>query len=201
MMNAEFSSALWFIGGGLLLSIVALLHLTPSFNRWDARSFQILHIRLRGFSNFFRYIWPLGTTPVAILLILIIYISSWQAWLAATLTYILAASLERVIKLKTHRPRPFEALSDVKMRQPREPRDPSHPSGDAMRVWFLALIFPQFFELPWPALTLAILTAASLSLGRIALGVHYPLDVVGGAGLGILAAGIAVAGCQLAVIS
>jgi len=208
MMNAEFSfaiqilqSAVWMIGIGLLLFITGLLHLNPTFNRWDVRSFRCLHKRLRRYSGFFRYIWPLGTTPVAIMLILIIYTASWQAGLAASLTYFLAAFLERVIKLKIRRPRPFETFTDVQMHQPHQPRDPSHPSGDSLRVWFLALIFPLSFALPWSALALTILVAATLSLGRIALGVHYPFDVISGAGLGILSAGIAVTGHQLAVIS
>jgi undecaprenyl-diphosphatase len=191
--------ALAFVGIGLLLSIVGFLHFVPVLAHWDVRSFHIIHTRLRGYSGLFRHIWPLGTTPVSILLILIIYISSWQAGFSATLIYIFAAFLEGVIKLKVQRPRPFEALTNVQMRQPRQPHDPSHPSGDAMRVWFLALIFPLSFALPWPALAVSTLSAVTLSLGRIALGVHYPLDVVGGAGLGFMAAGSAVIIYRLAI--
>ena len=119
----------------------------------------------------------------------------------ATLTYLVAASVERMIKLKFLRSRPFEVLSDVQVQQPNHPHDPSHPSGDTLRVWFLALVFPAAFGLPWPVTLLTCTFAVILSLGRIALGVHYPLDVLGGAGLGLLAAGFTVIGYQLAVIS
>ena len=108
------------------------------------------------------------------------------------LLYTVMAVLERTVKLKVARPRPFETLPNVEMNQPKEPHDPSHPSGDTMRVFFLVLVFPWIFDLSWPVYLLTIIVATTLSLGRIVLGVHYPLDVIGGAGLGILAASITV---------
>jgi membrane-associated phospholipid phosphatase len=204
-MNAEFILAIRnphsvLMGIGCLLTTLGLLHRQPALARWDARAFQIWHAQLRRYAGFFRYLWPLGTTPVGIVLILIIYLASWQAGFVATLTYILAAMLERSIKMRFQRPRPFTALADVKMCQPSQPHDPSHPSGDTLRVWFLALIFPWTFVLPWPATLLTCTIAVILSLGRIALGVHYPLDVLGGAGLGLLAAVFFTIVYQLAVI-
>jgi undecaprenyl-diphosphatase len=196
-MNAESDLAGWMIGIGLLLILTGLLHLVPIINRWDIRTFLFLHTRLRGHSPFFRFIWPLGTTPVGITLILIIFIVSWQAGLIVSLIYLFAALLEAVIKLKVGRKRPFESLPDVKMTQPKRPQDPSHPSGDTMRVWFIALIFPLSFALPWPIFVATITVAIILGLGRIVLGVHYPLDVIGGTGLGLLATGITLASYQL----
>lgn len=178
-----------------------LMHINPAVNRWDTRTFQYLHSHLKPYSSFFRFIWPLGTTPVCILLILIIFISSWQTGVVAMLTYILSAFLERAIKLTVRRSRPFVTLSNVKMGQLPEPLDPSHPSGDTLRVWLLALIFPLAFALPWPAFAISFFLAITLSLGRIALGVHYPLDIIGGAGLGIFSSGIAVISYQLIIIN
>jgi membrane-associated phospholipid phosphatase len=194
-------SALGLIGMGTLFFIAGLLHRHPVLAKWDARSFEWLHIRLRQHSSFFRFVWPLGTTPVCVVLLAIIYIASWQVGLVATVTYLVAAAIERPIKRKFHRPRPFEALADVQAQQPNHPHDPSHPSGDSLRVWYLALVFPAVFGLPWPVTLLTCSIAVILSLGRIALGVHYPLDVLGGAGLGLVAAGFAAIGYQLAVIS
>ena len=200
-MYAGITHASWIIVIGLTMVITGLLHLNSVFDGWDARNFQYIHIRLRRFSRFFRYIRPLGTVPVGILLIMIIYIASWQAGIIATLTYILSAIIERTIKMTIQRPRPFVTLSNVKIGQLSEPLDPSHPSGDTLRVWLLALIFPLAFTLSWPAFAISILIAITLSLGRIVLGVHYPLDVIGGAGLGIFSAGIAMISYQLIVIN
>jgi undecaprenyl-diphosphatase len=199
MMNVEFLSALRtpdialiFIGFGLLLVIIGFLHQTSAFSQRDAKAFLFLHTRLQCYAGFFRYIWPLGTVPVGIILILIMFIASWQAGLSATLMYLLAAIIEWAIKRQVKRPRPFETLSGVVMNQPKNPRDASHPSGDTMRVWFLALVFPLAFGLSWLVFALTCTTALTLSLGRIVLGVHYPLDVISGAGLGILFTGLAI---------
>jgi membrane-associated phospholipid phosphatase len=42
--------------------------------------------------------------------------------------------------------------------------------------------------LPFAAVAVAL--AMLISLGRIAMGVHFPLDVLGGAGLGLFFAGV-----------
>ncbi len=205
-MKAEFhfalstpNAAFFLIGIGLLLVLIGLLHKTTALSLWDARSFLVLHTSLRCYSSFFRYLWPLGTVPVGITLILIIFMASWQAGLTAALIYLLAAVVEWAFKRKVNRPRPHETWPGVVMSQPKNPSDASHPSGDTMRVWFLALVFPLAYALPWPVFALTLSVAITLSLGRIALGVHYPLDVIGGAGLGILFTGLSILSYQLAI--
>ena len=193
-------SVLWLIGFGSILLIVGLFHRRSLLAKWDTGTFQILHNRLQPSAHFFRFVWPLGTTPVAVLLILILYIPGWKIGTIITLAYGVAALIERGLKLKMKRERPFQGLPDVRMQQPTQPRDPSHPSGDALRVWFLALVFPAAFGLLFPAYIFSLTVAFTLSLGRIALGVHFPLDIIGGAGLGILAAGISILVFQLSSI-
>jgi len=199
MMNAELGPAIALIVTGLFLVIIGLLHNTAAFSQWDAQIFLLLHTRLRQYASFFRYIWPLGTVPVGVTLILIIFIASWQAGLSAALMFGLAAIVEWALKQKVSRSRPFETLPGVAMNQPKNPRDASHPSGDTMRVSFVALVFPLAFGLSWPVFALTCAAALTLSLGRIALGVHYPLDVIGGTGLGILFTGFAVIGYHLII--
>jgi len=197
MINVELVPAITLIVIGLFLVIIGLIHTTAAFSQGDAQIFLLLHTRLRRYASFFRYIWPLGTVPVGVMLILIIFTVSWQAGLSAALMYGLAAIVEWALKQKVNRPRPFEMLPGVAMNQPKIPRDASHPSGDTMRVSFLALVFPLAFGLSWPVFALTCTAALILSLGRVALGVHYPLDVIGGAGLGILFTGFTVIGYHL----
>jgi len=105
-------------------------------------------------------------------------------WLAAGAAG--AASLERLTKSLIRRPRPFSRLPDVRLRQSPAPQETSFPSGDAMRVWFvvcaLEMTLPEAPLLVRPAVWGA---AAMVSLGRVRLGAHYPLDVWAGAWIGI----------------
>lgn len=89
-----------------------------------------------------------------------------------------------LLKTTVDRQRPYETLAEA---------DPllratvgnSFPSGHAATSFAGALILAYFFPraLPW-LLVLAGLVAAS----RVYVGVHYPLDVLGGAALGALVA-------------
>ena len=196
-MNQEINFVHRMFATGLLMIISGLLHINTSFARWDSRIFDVIHVRLSHFAGFFQYIRPLGTVPVSILMILIMYIPSWEFGVIATFSFLIASIIERIIKLTIRRPRPYQILPKVKMGQIPEPHDPSHPSGDSLRVWFLASLFPFVFSLPGPIFAFCFLIATIISLGRIALGVHYPLDVISGTGLGILTSSIAVISFQM----
>jgi undecaprenyl-diphosphatase len=182
---------------GLILTIIGLSYQKPFVRGWDINFFLKLHMGLRPYVGFFRYIWPLGTVPVGLTLLLILFIPDVRIGLIAVLTYVLIAVVEQLIKRRTNRTRPFEILPGVLMSQPKTPSDRSHPSGDSMRVWFLAIIFPLAFSLHGLVFILTTLMATTLSIGRIVMGVHYPLDVMGGTGLGLLAAGISIFSYQL----
>jgi len=112
------------------------------------------------------------------------------AGLTLPLTLALAALFERGIKTALRRPRPFTCQPNTHVLQPRRPKDASFPSGDALRVWFLINALIAALSLSgYPALALYGI-ATLVTVGRVALGVHYPLDALAGAGLGILSAGV-----------
>ncbi|MCK9458140.1 MAG: phosphatase PAP2 family protein [Proteobacteria bacterium] len=88
------------------------------------------------------------------------------------------------IKIACARPRPplhFAAIGVAVSAPDGVPPDSSFPSGHAQTAFaaavYLALLFPR-----GAALFLAL--AALVGLSRVALGVHYPSDVLAGAALG-----------------
>ena len=106
---------------------------------------------------------------------------------AATASFFLASGLNYVLKALVDRSRPpeaigFEALVGV-------PGSPSFPSGHAMTAFAVAgavaLLAPR---LRGPVLVLA----AAIAFSRVYLGVHFWIDVLVGAALG-LAVGLGVA--------
>ncbi len=145
-----------------------------------------------------------ASSPVLGPLAVAVYVSSWNGlafWLAgvlvararhfgrrglwALLTVYLGMAMgwlvsEQVLKRIVQRPRPFTVL-DV---QPLvgQPVTSSFPSGDATfavgGALALAAVAPRW---RWPALTFA----AAVVVERVAVGAHYPSDVLAGALIGI----------------
>ena len=100
---------------------------------------------------------------------------------AATL---LKVSLEAVAKTFVQRGRPAETVPDVILRGNSAAHGLSFPSGHAMVIFAITALVTPYLKgwlkvLPWAL-------AAAVCLSRAYLGAHYPLDVVAGAGLGIL---------------
>lgn len=86
------------------------------------------------------------------------------------------------LKALFHRPRPLNArVRQAVFRRPRKV-GASFPSGDAAATfagaWLLGRAWPRW---ALPGLALAGLLAA----GRVAVGVHRPVDIAGGAALGV----------------
>ena len=113
--------------------------------------------------------------------------------IAATATVVFglidAWTLAEIIKLIVRRPRPFDALANAPGALPApetiiaHPSSYSFPSGDAAIAMGAAVAFayvsPRYRV---PVLLLGIAAA----LARVVVGVHYPLDVLGGMTVGVL---------------
>lgn len=118
-------------------------------------------------------------------LIFIFKEKSWRCRLLFFINGVLAVMLSRGIITETvrffyHRLRPFEFLNFASLVSE---SDGSFPSGHAAFFFALATIV-YFINHRWG--TWYFILAAVNGLSRVFVGVHWPLDIVGGAALGIL---------------
>lgn len=106
--------------------------------------------------------------------------------------FVLALTLltaEFILKELFARPRPFETYMDVELLVP-SAMDFSFPSSHAATSFAAAVVIWWSHLHPFVRTTVLIL-AVLISCSRVYVGVHYPLDVLGGAVLGVLVAGLA----------
>lgn len=98
------------------------------------------------------------------------------AWMVANLT-----------KLVADRPRPYEVVAGAVLRQ-HAAHGNSFPSSHTAVAFALALALLPF--LPRLLAVAAVVYASLVGWSRVYLGVHYPLDVLAGAGIGIAVGGL-----------
>jgi len=143
----------------------------------------------KPYLTLFEECWFFGRTPFALAALILFLGANWKLGLIAISVFAILAGIEKTVKELVGRSRPFKTWPEIDMLQPQEPNDPSFPSGDALRIWYLVLIFSIALGNNLVFGVLSILLAVLVSLGRTVFGVHYLTDVLSGAGLGFLGAG------------
>jgi undecaprenyl-diphosphatase len=98
---------------------------------------------------------------------------------------LLGQALSSLGKLITDRPRPPLRYPDPAPLIP-NPHTPSFPSGHAATSFACAATLARFA--PRRVAVILYVLAALIAYSRVYVGVHYPLDVIGGAVLGLLIA-------------
>jgi undecaprenyl-diphosphatase len=124
---------------------------------------------------------------IVLALILSAVYRRWGVLVLTVIAVALADFAAAALKAIVDRPRPFVHSAEVKVLVPR-PHDASFPSGHAATSFAAATILSFAFPKAAPAF---IVVAAAVAYSRVYVGVHYPLDVIGGAVLGVaLAVGL-----------
>lgn len=108
-----------------------------------------------------------------------------RAAAAAGLSAGVALAIAHVLSAVVDRPRPFVADPGGVHLFVRHVADPGFPSDHATAAFAIATAL-MLRNRAWGAVVLAFATV--LAVGRVAMGVHYPTDVLAGAALGSLTA-------------
>jgi undecaprenyl-diphosphatase len=110
--------------------------------------------------------------------------------LLAVLTAAIVADLTALgLRRAIGRPRPWRRYAEPPVLG-HVPKDPSFPSGHTAIAFACATVL-SYYRPRWaPAF---FLLAVAIGFSRVYVGVHYPLDVLGGAILGLLCGGAVIA--------
>jgi glycosyltransferase 2 family protein len=178
--------------GAVLFGICALV-LAAGDTGWDERLFRVFNevspavaAVLTPLSQLFR---PAGI--VAVVLLAAGYVVARNRSALPVAAGALAASvgwaMAHMGKAVASRPRPYDAVAGAVLRQ-QPAHGTSFPSSHTAIALAVAIALVPF--LPRPVAMVGIAYAAGVGWSRMYLGVHYPLDVLGGAGIGALAGGL-----------
>ena len=159
---------------------------------WDAELCAFCNRRSRNFTvrNLFRLASRLGDGVFWYTLMIVLLLEDGAVALPAVLHMIAVGLVGTVsykfIKGKTLRPRPFNVYPAIKC-VGKTLDQFSFPSGHTMHAVGFSIVavayYPVLFWLVWPF-------ALLVALSRPILGLHYPSDVLAGAALGAVIAGI-----------
>jgi undecaprenyl-diphosphatase len=156
-----------------------LLGVDRQLDRW------VVHHRSEPFDTIFVWLSRAGSSGLIWVVISIVVAVAWRRYALfgmTLLTVIIADSTNYLLKELFDRPRPTSRFTEPEpLLQP--PSSDSFPSGHAATSFACATVIAAAApQLRVPLYVLAALIAWS----RVYIGVHYPLDVVGGALYGLV---------------
>ena len=115
------------------------------------------------------------------------YIVWFKELFIVCISVVIAYFVTFALKIIVHAPRPFVALSNIHPLIVETPYD-SFPSGHAT-VFFAIATAVYLYDKRWG--TIFFIIAIIVALSRVISGVHFPLDIIIGALIGIIVASVA----------
>jgi membrane-associated phospholipid phosphatase len=179
-------------GLGVVLFGLSALLVKAGATGWDARLFRVLNevpaavaSVLTPLSHLFL---PAGI--VAVVVLTVIYVVARNHSILPVAAGAVAAGagwvLANVAKAIADRPRPYQVMADAVLRQA-PAHGTSFPSSHTAVTVAVVIALVPFLARPLAAA--GICYAVLVGWSRVYLGVHYPLDVLAGAGIGMAVGG------------
>lgn len=141
----------------------------------------------------YRPLWPfqqLGNIVVAVVVGVVVALAlrRWDVAAAVLLAAVLKLRLEDLVKSHVERERPGTSIGDVTMRGDVSVGGLSYPSGHAVVTGAVAGLLTPILPGRWKLVPWAVVVLNAI--GRVYVGAHNPLDVVGGTALGMAVAAV-----------
>jgi undecaprenyl-diphosphatase len=167
---------------------------------WDQSVFLFLNGRL--IHPILDHVMPVITNadywrvPLGIAWLLLVVFGGKKGRIVALLAAVTLTFSDQIssalIKPLVGRVRPCYALEQVRLLI-QQTDSPSFPSSHAANMTAMAVLFSIHYRRLWGVF---VCLAVLVSYSRIYVGVHYPLDVMAGALVGLFSAGFALAGAK-----
>jgi membrane-associated phospholipid phosphatase len=174
------------VSGATLVVTTAFLARRGTYG-WEVTLFQTIN----GLPESLRpVLWVLNqygtavTIPVATAVALLF--RKWFLAIALAISGVTVYLLARVIKEYVVRGRPAAILEGVVERETFSPDSLGYPSGHAAVAWAITIILLAYLGRPWQIS--AIVLAIVVPVVRMYVAAHLPLDLIGGAALGVTVA-------------
>jgi len=109
----------------------------------------------------------------------------WEVLRAMLLAYALSEAITQILKRAAEQPRPTASIAGLDVHgYPTEPHGNAYPSAHtSVAVGLVTALWPW----PrWPQRAVGVAIATLVALNRPYIGAHCPLDVLGGAAIGLL---------------
>jgi undecaprenyl-diphosphatase len=175
----------WLVGAVVILAASALLAARHRLAPGEAPAFRLVNDLPPTVVDPVKGFMMLGTLNGVVVVAVVIGVLTRRIGppLAVLGAALVARVLTPILKEEIERGRPVVLLEDVNLRQ--EPGGFGFPSGHTSVAFAAAIAIAWCF----PKARVPVLAVAALvGIARMYVGVHLPLDLVGGAALGLLAA-------------
>ena len=193
-------SASWVLASASLLVIATSLWLVlqpgiaaaqVGFVQWINDPPQPLGAVLAFTNSLFR---PVPLAVVALILFGWIFLtargnSRWELLRAIVVSFALSELITQILKLFAGQTRPNASIPGLDDHgYPKDPYGNAYPSAHTAVV--VGLVTAMWPWLTWPQRVAGGIVATLVALNRLYIGAHWPIDVIGGAAIGLLAGSV-----------
>ena len=172
---------------GVVVLVASAVLARRGLYRWEVVTFQAINGLPGGIRPLLWVLNQYGTAitiPVASAIALLL--QRWFLGLALATSGVAVYFLAKVIKTWVDRGRPAALLEEVVEREGFSPNSLGYPSGHAAVASAITIILLAYLGRPWQIA--AIILAIVVPLVRMYVAAHMPLDLIGGAALGVTVA-------------